>query len=263
MTGLLLDATPEMNFGLAANGLPVRAEALDWLRRVVDGEDVRGGARLFVMGTNTWRDEEAWPPPSTPLTLWPDRWGVAGDVNRRAEAATHEFDYDPDDPVPTMGGNSLGPFLPMAGPVDQRAVGVPTRRPRLHHRAADRAADHHRCRHRDHRLRHDGTIGRRHRQADRRAPGRAGLQRRRLRAPPVLHPGSAQEVTVEVGVTAQCFRPGHRLRVHVSSSNFPRFDRNPSDGTPAGEAIVLHGARQTVHLGGARPSSITLPVVAA
>ncbi len=73
-------------------------------------------------------------------------------------------------------------------------------------------------------------------------------------------PGRPRYVEVAVGSTALCFRAGHRIRVDVSSSNFPRLDRNPSTNAHAGEATSLHGAHQTVHLGGARPSRVTLPI---
>ena len=77
-----------------------------------------------------------------------------------------------------------------------------------------------------------------------------------------IAPGEPHTVEVEVGSTAMVFAAGHRLRVEVSSSNFPRLDRNPSTGEPAGFATVLRGARQTVLHGGDHPSWVELPVVA-
>jgi putative CocE/NonD family hydrolase len=75
-------------------------------------------------------------------------------------------------------------------------------------------------------------------------------------------PGSPKLVSVDVGSIGIVFKAGHRVRVQISSSNFPRLDRNPSTDTPANEATSLEGASQVVHLGGPNPSFITLPVLA-
>ena len=56
-------------------------------------------------------------------------------------------------------------------------------------------------------------------------------------------------------------KAGHRLRVEISSSNFPRFDRNPNTGAPLGWDARLETARQTVHHTADHPSHILLPVI--
>jgi putative CocE/NonD family hydrolase len=72
---------------------------------------------------------------------------------------------------------------------------------------------------------------------------------------------SATEITVELAPTSMLFRQGHRLRVEVSSSNFPRFDRNPNTGGDIARETKPIVARQTLFLGRDTPSRIILPVV--
>lgn len=71
------------------------------------------------------------------------------------------------------------------------------------------------------------------------------------------------EIKIEAFPTANLFAKGHRIRVDVSSSNFPHFDVNPNSGEPEGEAFHMQVARNTVHMDGARPSRILLPIVPA
>ncbi|MBA3652811.1 MAG: CocE/NonD family hydrolase, partial [Actinobacteria bacterium] len=256
--GLWLDTTPEVQFGDAANGIAqdVRGEALRWMRRAIDGEEVEGGARLFVMGVNAWREFDGWPPPSTPA-----RFFLTDEASLQssppAEAGRHSFDYDPHNPVPTRGGRTLGPYLPMAGPVDQHDVeargdvlvytSAPLTKPltvigqveaTIRFSTTGRSAD--------------VTV----KLVDVHPDGRALNVVDSVRRLPFT-PGRPKNVDVAVGATAMCFLAGHRIRVEVSSSNFPRLDRNPSTGEHWGDATVLQGARQTVHLGSSR---VTLPV---
>jgi putative CocE/NonD family hydrolase len=76
-----------------------------------------------------------------------------------------------------------------------------------------------------------------------------------------MTPGQPYELTIEVGATSNVFRPGHRLRVEVSSSNFPRYDRNPNTGGTFGSDATTIVARQTVFHDAAHPSRLVLPVV--
>ncbi|HEY8885143.1 MAG TPA: CocE/NonD family hydrolase, partial [Chloroflexota bacterium] len=89
-----------------------------------------------------------------------------------------------------------------------------------------------------------------------RARYRDGYDRARL-----LTPGEIAEITIELGPTSNRFKAGHRLRVHVSSSNFPRFDVNPNTGGPLGSAGDAVVAANTVYLDAARPSHVVLPIV--
>lgn len=268
---LFLSMTPEMDFGLRGDGTAadVRGEMLRFLASALDGEDVEGGARLFVMGANDWIDVEEWPPPSSPTPYWltsvQGANSDAGDgvlVREASEAeGADRFRYDPEDPVPTRGGRTLGPYLPMSGPVDQRPVEVRddvlvytsdilsldltvvgTIRATIGFSTSGRSAD--------------VTV----KVVDVHPDGRALNVVDSIRRLAFV-PGQPQAVEVEVGSTAMCFRAGHRIRVEISSSNFPRFDRNPSTGVHAGDATALEGADQTVVLGGPLASVIVLPVV--
>jgi len=85
--------------------------------------------------------------------------------------------------------------------------------------------------------------------------------RRSRTTPEWLVPGRAEEFRIELGATSNLFLPGHRIRLEVSSSNFPRFDRNPNTGGVFGEDSELRRATQTIRHSGARPSRLMLPAV--
>jgi putative CocE/NonD family hydrolase len=89
---------------------------------------------------------------------------------------------------------------------------------------------------------------------------RASYRRSRT-APALLTPGQPEEFVIAVGATSNVFLPGHRIRLEVSSSNFPRFDRNPNTGARFGTSAELVTARQTVFHDSPRPSRLVLPVV--
>jgi putative CocE/NonD family hydrolase len=71
---------------------------------------------------------------------------------------------------------------------------------------------------------------------------REGLDRAEL-----VNPGHVYRIAVDAGVTANLFRKGHRIRLEVSSSNFPRFDRNPNTGGRISEEARSVAANQTVY----------------
>jgi len=77
----------------------------------------------------------------------------------------------------------------------------------------------------------------------------------------LMTPGEIYQVTIELSPTSNLFRTGHRIRVDVSSSNFPRFDVNPNTGEPLGLHTHTVAARNTVRVDARRPSHILLPVI--
>ena len=85
--------------------------------------------------------------------------------------------------------------------------------------------------------------------------------RRGLSRPQLAQPGKVYVAAIDAGVTSVLFRSGHRIRLEVSSSNFPRFDRNPNTGRPVADEMDVRTARQTVYRGGKYPSILILPVV--
>ena len=239
--------------------------------------------RVFVTGENRWHDADAWPL----VGLTAERWflhsggranSLSGDGALGRGAPGDEppdfFVYNPLDPVPSLGGHSccLPATAPM-GPMDQRPVehrndvlvysSPPLDAPlfaagfvKARLSAATSAAD------------TDFTV----KLCDVDADGRSinlfeGVIRGRFRenrkAEVPLEPHRIYDFAIDVGVICHTFRPGHRVRVEVSSSNFPAFDRNPNTGRPIGgeHAFDLTPAQQTVFHDGARPSFIDLPVI--
>jgi putative CocE/NonD family hydrolase len=79
--------------------------------------------------------------------------------------------------------------------------------------------------------------------------------------PQLLQDGEVAAITVEAFPTSNLFKRGHRIRLDVSSSNFPHFDVNPNTGAPEGTGLERVIARNTVHLRQDRPSHVILPIV--
>jgi putative CocE/NonD family hydrolase len=85
---------------------------------------------------------------------------------------------------------------------------------------------------------------------------RSGLEK-----PQLAKPGTIYAISIPAGVTSNVFRAGHRIRLEVSSSNFPRFNRNPNTGRPIADETELRLADQTVYHGAKWPSHVILPVI--
>jgi hypothetical protein len=79
--------------------------------------------------------------------------------------------------------------------------------------------------------------------------------------PRLMTPGEVVEIAIEPMPTSNLFKAGHRIRLDVSSSNFPRFDVNPNTGAPEGDDGPRQKATNRVHLGGVHASHVLLPVV--
>jgi putative CocE/NonD family hydrolase len=250
---------PEVDFGPEGNGVygGRTGGEVHWMRRVLDGEDVPTGISCFVMHEG-WRELTAWPPPTRDLVLHLDRDALH--ETPPAAAGEVELNHDPHDPVPTWGGRVLGPFLPMPGPVDQRTVearddvlvftsdlfeapvavlGMVTARVRATSTARSM----------------DVVVKLCDVHPDGRSINIVDSVRR-----VDLQPGEWVDVEVDVGSTAYCVRPGHRLRLHVAGSNFPRFDVNPGTGDAPGTALRLDPAVHRIAWGPERGSVLRLPV---
>ena len=76
-----------------------------------------------------------------------------------------------------------------------------------------------------------------------------------------MEPGRAYEYTIRLNPVGILFRRGQRIRLSVSSSDFPNFDRNHNTGRDYWSDPELRPARQTVYHDAARPSRLTLPVI--
>ena len=92
-----------------------------------------------------------------------------------------------------------------------------------------------------------------------------GLLRVRFREsiehPTLVEPATVYELTVDMWETSNLFKAGHRIRLEVSSSNFPRYDRNLNTGNRPGMDDEMTVARQTIYHDTERPSHLTLPVI--
>ena len=77
----------------------------------------------------------------------------------------------------------------------------------------------------------------------------------------MMEPGQVYRIAVEAFPTSNLFKAGHRIRLDVSSSNFPHFDANPNTGEPEGMARRTRIATNSVHMDRTRPSHIVLPIV--
>ncbi|HET9894542.1 MAG TPA: CocE/NonD family hydrolase [Streptosporangiaceae bacterium] len=282
---------PERSYGLMSgiDTADITRLQLRWFDWLLKGEDTGLAAekpvRLFVMGANQWRDEDDWPLPDTEyVSYFLHSGGLAntagGDGCLSADAPGDEpedvYLYDPRDPVPTTGGATFLPGLFIganAGPRDQRSVEArrdvlcyttgPLAEPLevigpvaavLHVSSSAPDTDF------TAKLVDVAPDGRAENLAD-------GIVRARYREslaePSLLEPGRTYEITIDLVATAAVFGAGHRIRLEVSSSNFPRFDRNTNTGgviATEGESD-LRQAVNRVHHARATPSRLILPVI--
>ena len=233
--------------------------------------------KIFVMGENVWRDEQEWPLARTRYTPYYLRsQGQANSLHGdgRLELVGPEdeppdrFVYDPDDPVPTCGGNTL--IIPM-GVQDQRQV--ETRQDVLVYTSAAVSAP----------LEVTGPLVVKlfasssaidtdftAKLVDVRPDGYAqnladGILRTRYRTsrmrPVFLTPDQVYELTIDLLATSHVFLPGHRVRLEISSSNFPRFDRNLNTGEDQATGIRRQTAAQTIFHDRRYASHLLLPVI--
>ncbi|MFM8470317.1 MAG: CocE/NonD family hydrolase [Limisphaerales bacterium] len=85
--------------------------------------------------------------------------------------------------------------------------------------------------------------------------------RESLKSEKLMQPGTVYPFTVKLYPTSNVFKKGHRIRVDISSSNFPRFDVNPNTGEPLAQHRRMVVATNTILHDGAHPSHILLPVI--
>ena len=281
------------------SGAPIRSYQIEWFDRWLKGapddeprykpttwhhtrsEMDQAPVHIFVMGINRWRDEQDWPLARARLTpMYLSSRGAAntllGDGKLEWQAPqkdkTDQFVYDPRTPTPTTGGSvCCDPKIFPWGPEDQRPVerradvlvysSEPLKQElevtgpiRLILYASSDGPD------------TDFTA----KLVDVAPDGKAtnltdGILRARYRKslekPEPLTAGEVYRLTIDAGVTSNVFLAGHRIRVEIASSNFPRFDRNPNTGGPVASETVLRTAHQIVHHGGLRLSQIVLPIV--
>jgi putative CocE/NonD family hydrolase len=258
----------DVNFGLAGHGYAIEYSTtmldltFDWLHSwLTQGQapDDDAPVELYVMGANQWRSEREWPLRRAVDTRY--FFGSGGTLSDQSAppAAAFTFTYDPQKPVPTVGGATVM-LHPPAGSLDQAVVegrddvlvfttDVLTEDVEVTGRvtatltaATDSPTT-------------DWVV----RLCDVHPDGRSynvvdGISR------VATEPGLASTVEVDLWSTSMLFKKGHRVRVQVTSSCFPRWDRNPNtaDGLRTGE---MRAATQTLHVGDTSASFVSLPVV--
>ena len=241
------------------------------LKGIANGVDKDAPAQIFYMGVNRWRGEQDWPIPGAKDARWYLHEGGRLSATAPSGDSSTGYRYDPDDPVPTTGGNNCCGVPTIAGPVEQSplqsrkdivrftsdvlteplTIAGPVKMD-LHATTDGRDTD--------------WMVKLIDVHPDGKAfPMAEGILRARFRqglsTPALLEPGTAYRYEIDMVGTALVFQPGHRIRVDITSSNFPQFDRNLNTGDPLGKGTKPRVAQQTIWHSAARPSAIVLPVV--
>ncbi len=249
-----------------------------WLKDADNGADRAAPVTFYVQRANVWREEQQWPLAGTRWTRLHLR-SRSGANSRHGdgllteqaptETGADRYRFDPTDPVPSAGGTFLGISHP-AGIFDQQPVedrddvlvytggrtvdGIEVTGPiSVELFVSTSAVD------------TDFTA----KLADVDADGRStnvceGATRLRFRAesPGLVQPGSVQRVVIELSPTSYLFRPGHAIRLQVSSSSFPLMQPNSNTGhNEAVEPVRPVTAHQVVYHDADRPSALLLPVI--
>lgn len=263
-----------------------------WLECMLRGgkaeEFQQAPIRIFVMGVNEWHDEYEWPLARTQFTNY--YLHSKGDANslhgggglstaKPADEAVDRYIYDPEYPVPTFGGNhSVGPYNPglyelaLPGPYDQRPI---ERRDDVLVYTSDEMSE-------DTEV--SGPVIMKlfartnvpdtdwlARICDVDPGGRSiniaeGVIRARFRSrdfskEELLEPNQVYEYTIDLQAMSNVFKKGHRIRIDITSSNFPLWDRNLNTGEHNGTSSRYQRAEQTILHDAEHPSHIILPLI--
>jgi hypothetical protein len=298
----------QVDFGPAAaiNGLEFRLRWFDrWLKGIRNGVEEEASVKIFVMGGGTgektaegshlhggvWRDEREWPLARTrwtPYYLHQD--GSLSPEKPMESGSSTAYDFDPRNPVPTIGGNiSSGTGIMLQGAWDQKcgshvwncrdALPLSARRDVLVFMTPPLAEDLEVTGPIDVKLwasssapdtdftaklidvhppskDYPGGIDMSLEDGIIRARFRNSLEKEELMAA-----GSVYEFTIRLYPTSNLFKSGHRIRLDISSSNFPRFDVNPNTGEPLNAHRRMVTAVNTIHHDRNHPSHVVLPVI--
>jgi uncharacterized protein len=244
-----------------------------WLKGIDTGMMAEAPIKLFIMGANVWRDEQEWPLARAVDTPWYLHAGGGLSPERPGDGAPDRYDYNPAHPALTRGGALLMTPEYAAGPFDQRAVearpdmllytSAPLQRDTevtgpitVHLWAVSSAPD-------------TDFVAR---LVDITPDGRSfnltdGIVRARYRRfaqgepPSLIEPGRPYEYVIDLWATSNVFKAGHRIGLQVTSSCFPRWDRNPNTGHPFGADAELRVAHQQILHDREHLSHVVLPMV--
>ncbi len=275
----------DVDFGPAAAEFDEDAVTLDWYDYLFLGKQnefaTSKPVRIFVMGENQWRDEDTWPLERAKSTSYflhsaGKANSASGDGSISTDTAHTDspdsYVYNPANPVPTVGGPlCCDPMHLPAGPRDQKEVEA--RQDVLVYSTPALEQD----------MEVTGPIT-----LDLFAKSSAvdtdftaklvdvwpngfaqnlteGILRARFRestkAAKPIEPGKVYEYKIDLWSTSNVFLKGHRIRLEVSSSNFPRFDRNLNTGKDASTSANFVKATNTVYHDADHPSALLLPIV--
>jgi putative CocE/NonD family hydrolase len=248
-----------------------------WLKGTDNGILREPPVKLFVMGENRWRDENEWPMVRTKFTrFYLHSQGRANSSYGDGSLSTAEpsseprdkYTYDPAQATPFITEPS---FAQIGGPDDYRPIerrddvlvyttGPVTEntevcgpvRVKLYAATSARDTDFMA------KLIDVWPNGFAQRLTD-------GMVRARFRdgmeAPSLIEPGRVYAYDIDAWNTCQVFLKGHRIRLEIASSAFPKYDRNPNTGEPLGRTTKMQTAEQTVYHERGRESFVVLPVV--
>ncbi|WP_158768880.1 CocE/NonD family hydrolase [Paraglaciecola sp. L1A13] len=253
------------------------AMLLEWFNYWMKGDAKPSGikegeapVRIYVMGENVWRDEQEWPLARTtyrPFYIHADNT-LSAEAST-AKSASMKYDYDPADPVPTLGGNIMSAKL--RGPFDQKPLDGREDILRFVTEPFTQATE------------ITGPISAEI-YASSSAPdtdfmaklivvkpdGSAlnlvdGVIRARYREgfdkPKLIEPGKVYKYDIDMWATSYKLSPGDRIRIDITSSNFPRLARNLNTGADFAKTSEMKIANQTIHMSKKYPSKIVLPIV--
>ena len=247
-----------------------------WLKNKKTGIEDEPPVKFYLMGDvdkpegpgNRWIERQDWPPPVDTLSLYLREDNMLSPSPPDFFEPPDLFDYDPNNPVPTLGGRNLNID---AGSYDQRSV---ESRPDVLVYTTDPLVDSLTVIGRitvtvyasSDRLDTDFTA----KLCDVYPDGRSMLvadgiiqarHRNSLSEEEFLTPGGIYKFTIDLWSTAIVFAPGHRIRLSVSSSNYPRFEKNPNTGEPFRQNTTTQIAHQTIYHDWAHSSALCLPVL--
>jgi hypothetical protein len=273
---------------------PVNELTIAWFDHFLKGEDngIAEGPRVdyFVMGENRWHVARRWPLPGTVYQPWylasdghansvmgdgvlspvPPARGAAEETT----AASDQYVYDPANPVPSVGGHSCCAWT--SGPQGQFDQSAIEQRPDILVFTSDTLGQ---------AMEVTGPVT-----VDLYARSTApdtdftaklvdvlpdgtavnlsnGIQRASYRGsltqPTPITPGEVYEYEINVWPTSNLFGKGHRIRLEISSSDYPQFAPNPNTGEPFGASVATNPATQTIMHDAEHPSAVVLPVIPA
>jgi predicted acyl esterase len=252
-----------------------------WLKGVDNGIMDEPPVEYYLMAAarkgapspaNGYRTLDSWPPPAEKVAFYLTPSRTLSNTLPQANDASTTYTFDPKNPVPTVGGANL--TLPL-GPMDQRAIGkrddylrfetapltedltvvgriavelwVSTDAPDTDFmvKLVDVYPDGYEA------LLLDTALRTRFRKGQR--PEDVAM----------MEKGKPELLRLDLWSTANVFERGHKVALHVTSSNAPRFEINPNTGHAPGEEVAVpRAARNTVHHDATHPSAVYLPVVA-